>query len=197
MILYRPVGIIELGLIYDSGMKAFPPRLPEQPIFYPVLNLEYAEQIARDWNTKFDNQAGFVTRFSVEDAFIQQFPIQVVGGKTHQELWVPAEQLHEFNQKIEGTILLETAFFGSKFHGFSSESAMDQWQAMHKVWISTPSELEAEVLRNHKTVFLHFPFWCAWLRNEKENDELLDVLCRIWEQHRRPIKLLKLSQLMN
>jgi hypothetical protein len=50
--LYRPVGRRELDLIRDSGMRAFPPRLPEQPIFYPVLTLEYARRIARDWNTK-------------------------------------------------------------------------------------------------------------------------------------------------
>ena len=38
----------ELRLVYEAGLKAFPPRLPEQPIFYPVLNFGYAEQIACD-----------------------------------------------------------------------------------------------------------------------------------------------------
>ena len=33
MILYRPVGEQELALIRESGYTAFPPRLPEQPIF--------------------------------------------------------------------------------------------------------------------------------------------------------------------
>lgn len=37
MILWRPVGLAEMGLVFDSGMRRFPPRLPEQPIFYPVL----------------------------------------------------------------------------------------------------------------------------------------------------------------
>jgi hypothetical protein len=50
MVLYRPVGPKELALIAASDYTAFPPRLAEQPIFYPVLNFEYAEQIARDWN---------------------------------------------------------------------------------------------------------------------------------------------------
>jgi hypothetical protein len=50
--LFRPVGQKELDLISESGFTRFPPRLPEQPIFYPVLNIEYAEQIARDWNTR-------------------------------------------------------------------------------------------------------------------------------------------------
>ncbi|MDQ3711150.1 MAG: hypothetical protein M3388_02900 [Acidobacteriota bacterium] len=38
MWLYRPVGLKELELIYDSGFSEFPPRLPHQPFFYPVLN---------------------------------------------------------------------------------------------------------------------------------------------------------------
>jgi len=46
--LWRPVGPAELALVRASGMRAFPPRLPEQPIFYPVLSEEYAIKIARD-----------------------------------------------------------------------------------------------------------------------------------------------------
>ena len=48
--LYRPVGSKELELINESDWKKFPPRLYWQPVFYPVLNEEYAIQIARDWN---------------------------------------------------------------------------------------------------------------------------------------------------
>jgi hypothetical protein len=47
MILYRPVGLKELELIVQADFRAFPPRLPEQPIFYLVLNIEaafYGEQ---------------------------------------------------------------------------------------------------------------------------------------------------------
>jgi hypothetical protein len=36
--LWRPVGPEELALVEASGRRAWPPRLPEQPIFYPVLN---------------------------------------------------------------------------------------------------------------------------------------------------------------
>ena len=50
--LFRPIGPEELALIEASGRRAFPPRLPEQPIFYPVLNEGYAVKIARDWNVK-------------------------------------------------------------------------------------------------------------------------------------------------
>lgn len=67
--LYRPVGPKELALIEESGWRAFPPRLPEQPYFYPVVNEEYAAQIARDWNVKASG-TGFVTRFAVRSEFL-------------------------------------------------------------------------------------------------------------------------------
>ena len=60
MILYRPVGTKELELIRESGWTRYPPRLPEQPIFYPVLEEEYARQIARDWNARYhDDHRGY------------------------------------------------------------------------------------------------------------------------------------------
>lgn len=118
MILYRPVGLKELELIARSDFKAFPPRLPEQPIFYPVLNFEYAEQIARDWNAKSGDLAGFVTRFEVDDEYIAQFDVQVVGrGDVHQELWVPAEELDEFNAHLISEITVEAAYYGEGFTG--------------------------------------------------------------------------------
>jgi hypothetical protein len=103
MPLFRPVGPKELELIRASGNRAFPPRLPEQPIFYPVLNEEYATQIARDWNAK-DSGAGFVTRFCVRKEFIDKYQVQRAGGSTHLELWIPAEDLAAFNENIVGTI---------------------------------------------------------------------------------------------
>ena len=103
--LYRPVGSKELELIKQSGFGAFPPRLPEQPIFYPVTNEEYACQIARDWNTKFnDDKVGYVTRFSLPKSYLDQFERKVVGGGIHEEHWVLAEQLEEFNSMIVGKI---------------------------------------------------------------------------------------------
>lgn len=117
MILYRPVGLKELGLIAESGYTAFPPRLPEQPIFYPVLNFDYAAQIANEWNTKRPPFAGFVTRFEVADSYVKQFEVQMVGGRIHQELWVPAEELEEFNRHIVGRITVEAAYYGEQFEG--------------------------------------------------------------------------------
>jgi hypothetical protein len=106
MILYRPVGPRELRLIEKSQMAGFPPRLPDQPIFYPVLQFEYAEQIARDWNsTRADTgYLGFVTRFDVEDDYVGRFEKRTVGGRQHQELWVPAEHVDEFNRRLVGKI---------------------------------------------------------------------------------------------
>lgn len=101
--LYRPVGPEELELIKNSGWKAFPPRLPEQPIFYPVVQKEYAVRIARDWNVPASG-AGFVTRFDVEAEYLKQFPAQVAGGQDHAEYWIPAERLGEFNAHIIGAI---------------------------------------------------------------------------------------------
>lgn len=107
--LYRPVGPKELALIEASGFREFPPRLPDQPIFYPVLNEEYAIQIARDWNVRASG-AGFVTRFKVETDFLQRYQPQVVGAKVHAELWVPAEGLAEFNRHIIGLIEVTHTF---------------------------------------------------------------------------------------
>lgn len=103
--LFRPVGSKELGLIRESGWREFPPRLPEQPIFYPVLNEEYAAQIARDWNTRHAADGrGFVTRFRVRREFLRRYDVQTVGGSVHQEYWVPAADLPEFNRQIVGPI---------------------------------------------------------------------------------------------
>lgn len=95
-----------MDLIRDLGMRAFPPRLPGQPIFYPVTNQLYAEQIARDWNTKDEHSdyTGYVLSFVVDAEYLSQFPIRTVGAKDHTEYWIPAERLQEFNQHIIGKI---------------------------------------------------------------------------------------------
>ncbi|MEU6814951.1 hypothetical protein [Streptomyces sp. NPDC046860] len=101
--LWRPTGPEELRLVRESGFRVWPPRLPGQPIFYPVLNEDYAVRVARDWNVRFDG-AGFVTRFEVESEFLRRYPVQRAGGSTILELWVPAEELDEFNAHIVGQI---------------------------------------------------------------------------------------------
>jgi hypothetical protein len=85
MILYRPIGLKELELIAQADFKAFPPRLAHQPIFYPVLNFEYARQIAAEWNTKDEasGYVGFVTQFAIDPGYIQKFEVQTVGHQSH------------------------------------------------------------------------------------------------------------------
>lgn len=106
MVLYRPIGQAEYDLIVDTDFTAFPPRLPQQPIFYPVLNEQYALEIAEKWNLRYADAGyrGYVTRFEIDDHFISRYRIQTVGASYHQELWVPAEELGEFNSHIKGKI---------------------------------------------------------------------------------------------
>ena len=113
IILYRPVGQRELDLIKQSTYKAFPPRLPEQPIFYPVLNEEYATQIAERWNARNnDPPVGYVTRFRVRAEYLKQYEVQTVGGSIHQEYWIPAEELDVFNENIVGHIEVIATYHG-------------------------------------------------------------------------------------
>jgi hypothetical protein len=107
--LWRPVGPKELELIQASGMTAFPPRLPEQPIFYPVLSEDYAIKIARDWNVPASG-AGFVTRFDVLKSFLDGYSVHEAGGRAHLEYWIPAENLDAFNAAIVGPIEIVREF---------------------------------------------------------------------------------------
>ena len=101
--LWRPTGPEELALLEASGRRAWPPRLPEQPIFYPVLNEDYATKIARDWNVKASG-VGYVTRFQVRKSFMDHYEVRQAGGRTILEYWVPAEDLDDLNKNIVGKI---------------------------------------------------------------------------------------------
>lgn len=101
--LWRPVGQEEANLIEKSGWTQFPPRLPEQPFFYPVCNERYASEIAERWNTK-DGGSGYVLRFAVMAPFLERYAPQVVGRSYHREYWIPADNLDAFNAAIVGLI---------------------------------------------------------------------------------------------
>jgi hypothetical protein len=101
--LWRPTGPEELALVAESGWRTWPPRLPDQPIFYPVLNEAYAILIARDWNVPASG-AGYVTRFEVDTAYLDRYDVQQAGGRDILEYWIPAEDLDEFNRNIVGGI---------------------------------------------------------------------------------------------
>ncbi|WP_263118075.1 ADP-ribosylation/crystallin J1 [Cellulomonas sp. RIT-PI-Y] len=107
--LWRPTGPEEIELVRASGSRRWPPRLPDQPIFYPVLNEDYAVRIARDWNVPASG-IGYVTRFEVDKNYLDQFPVQQAGGETILEYWIPAESLDDFNDHIVGPIVEVSSF---------------------------------------------------------------------------------------
>ncbi|HEY3330091.1 MAG TPA: hypothetical protein VGK19_08745 [Capsulimonadaceae bacterium] len=111
-ILFRPVGQQELDLIAASGYSSFPPRLAFQPIFYPVLNEEYATQIASRWNVKDANSGfvGYVTKFNVRNSFLDKYEVHSVGSSIHLEYWIPAADVDEFNANIVGQIEVISEF---------------------------------------------------------------------------------------
>lgn len=121
--LYRPVGEKEMILIIESNYKKFPPRLEWQPIFYPVLDEDYASEIAEKWNTRdeFGNYLGFVTQFEVLEEIINKYPSQNVGARNHNELWVPSEELEAFNDAIIGDIKIIKVFIGDNFKKSGSD----------------------------------------------------------------------------
>ena len=188
MILYRPVGLQELVLIYDSGMKAFPARLPQQPIFYPVLQLEYARQTASGWNTQNGEFAGYVTQFKVDDLYIRQFEEHTVGGSQYKELWIPAEEVDEFNKQITGHIKVLEAYFGDAFQGFVPDSfglqgknAVEQFTLLANSYIYKRMEFFQEIRRNHKAVFLNYPFWHKHeFKNQGLKEKVLQAIKEAW-----------------
>lgn len=101
--LWRPTGPEELALVEASGWREWPPRLPDQPIFYPVLNEDYATRIARDWNVQ-RSGAGFVTRFRVRRSFLDRYEVQQAGGEAILEYWIPGGHLPALNRNIVGLI---------------------------------------------------------------------------------------------
>lgn len=107
--LFRPVGPKELALVVASGWMRWPPRLPEQPIFYPVTDEGYAREIAERWNVK-ESGSGFVTRFAVRKEFLDRYERHVVGAREHEEYWIPAEDLEAFNDAIVGEIEVVASF---------------------------------------------------------------------------------------
>jgi len=188
MILYRPVGLQELELIYDSGMKAFPARLPQQPIFYPVFNLEYARQTASDWNAQNGQFAGYVTQFKVEDEYISQFEKHTVGESQHQEFWIPAEEVEEFNKHIIGHIRVVEAHFGDAFQGFVPEAfglkgknAVEQFTLLANSYLYKRMDFYLEIRRNHKAIFLNYPFWQKHeFKNQGLKEKVLQAIKEAW-----------------
>jgi hypothetical protein len=162
--LWRPVGPAELGLIKASGMRAFPPRLPEQPIFYPVTTEEYAVKIARDWN-KPESGSGYVTRFEVRQDFLSAYQVQEAGGRAHREYWIPAEDLNAFNEAIVGLIEISAAFPPD---GIDHIHELAGGEIV--VWVAQGSSIHIRTENRHGDPVE---------MNEHEAQELVDVLTKL------------------
>lgn len=107
--LFRPVNDKELALIKEMQYAGFPPRLADQPIFYPVINEAYATQITKDWNVP-TYGVGYVVKFEMQTDYLSQYPIQNVGGKQHDKLWIPSDELAVFNKHIVGKVEVISKF---------------------------------------------------------------------------------------
>jgi hypothetical protein len=199
--LYRPIGLHEFALLWDSGMREFPPRLVQQPIFYPVVNLEYARQIARDWNAPDTNSgfAGFVTQFELSSTYLSKFELHTAGSAAHREYWIPAREMPAFNKAISGLISVQDAFFGVEFLGFVPEeqsfkrkNAVEQFAELCK--LSNNADFAAEVSANRKAVFLNCLYWfnadLTRLECQREHRDLVIAqLLRAWKDSKIEVSL--------
>ncbi|HTA92719.1 MAG TPA: hypothetical protein VK745_24240 [Polyangiaceae bacterium] len=208
MFLFRPVGLEELRLIYEADLKGFPPRLPDQPIFYSVLNQPYASKIAKEWNTKTGSKAGFVTRFEVEDRYLTRFERRIVGSQQHEELWVPADELLTFNEHITGAVQVLEAYFGEGYRGaipdafgLKGKTAHAQLVALARTIDYSSFDVSCELATNHVAVFLNFFFWeCADFLADGigavERDGVLGRLKALWSRGQRASLPLGLTRLV-
>ena len=207
MLLWRPVGIHELALIFEADMAAFPPRLPDQPIFYPVLNAGYAEQIAREWNTAAEGAAGYVTHFAIGDAYAARFERHTVGARQHEELWVPAQELAEFNGQLLGPIEVVSACFSPQFVGpvpqnflLAGQDARDQLATLATVLDYNGVDFLLETQTNELAVFANFPFWRASAPEAlgctpATQAKVLGAIRRCWPEAKRKALLIERGEI--
>jgi len=204
MILWRPVGLAEMGLVFDSGMRRFPPRLPEQPIFYPVLAESYAAEIASGWNVRDAPHAGYVLRFDLDDRYAAAFDVQVVGASVHRELWIPAAELEETNAHILGVVEVLEAYFGGGFAGEVPDAGplrgQDARAQLRALAAMTPGDIAKTIAQHARTVFLHHPFWTAGGHDRfgldaARYDDCLVSVRAAWEQLTMPAPLLERARI--
>ena len=191
--LYRPMGLDELALLFFSDMRAFPARLPHQPIFYPVTHAEYAKQVARDWNQKSGALEGFVTHFTVNEAYAARFERNSVRPRAYEELWVPAEELAEFNDHILAPIDVIAAYFAGGYLGYASTgpvlAGLSAKGQLSELALALRHGNLAPLLgdaSNRAAVFLNYFFWQATELVDEGLDDVtrasvLDALDTAWK----------------
>ncbi|MET0791633.1 MAG: hypothetical protein ABW061_08950 [Polyangiaceae bacterium] len=197
MILYRPRWPGRTSADLRSGPEGFSAASPGSADFYPVLNQPYAGKIPKDWNMKSGSKAGFVTHFEIDDAYATRFERRIVGSQAHEELWVPAEELAEFNEHIVGAIRIVEAHFGEGYiglvpdsFGLKGKTAHDQFVALTRTLLESGFDAVCEIAANHIAVFLNFCFWeledfGSDGIDDSEHARVLGVLKGLWSQGQR------------
>jgi hypothetical protein len=200
--LFCPVGLNELALIWESGMREFR-VLPHQLILYPATNIDYAREVARDWNTRHDKSefSGFVTAFEIRTRYLSKFKKHTVGSSTHEEYWIPASEMSRFNGAIKGLIQVEEAHFGVRFKGYvpdqhvlKGKGAFAQFVAMARTSDRSSSDFTSHVSANRKAVYLNCLYWenCDFSEyriDQQQKKLFLKSLKRAWECSRIEVPL--------
>lgn len=192
MKLYRPVGLYEMEKILESGGKEFPPRFSEQPIFYPVLNISYAQQIAKEWNQDDTNSGfvGFVTEFEINDKYIKNFETHCVGSNIHQEYWIPAENLQDFNENITSKIVIVDAYYGEEYKGikplgvsgFKEISVVNQINILENTMNYNGMDFSCTIFVEWKLTNLNLLYW---QNNLKYNQKVTEAIYKCLERNNR------------
>jgi hypothetical protein len=186
--LWRPVGLNELRLIFDSEYQKYPPRLDWQPIFYPVTNFAYAEQITREWNVVSNgNHCGFVTEFDIDQQFLFQYQEQNVGAIFHNEYWVPAEELEVFNAHIVGDIRVVASRYSIQYSGvtitegvLAGKTVREQLQYLETV-LDDKKQVQIVFQQAEYAVLTNLGFWKQFC---KDKEVAVDRLIEIWGEFR-------------
>jgi hypothetical protein len=188
MILYRPVELEELCLVYQDDMRAFPSLLPQQRTFCAVLGEQDAIEVARRLSTDTDSRAGFVTRFSLDDPAAQAFEQVIVDD----ELELPAEELGELNAHLAGNIEVVAAFFGPGYVGPSvggvalgGKNASEQFLGLLGGVGDSGFYVASNLHRLGEAIFINFFYWEQHDFTPERvaparRDRLLEDLKRVW-----------------
>jgi len=188
MKLFKPVGLDELRQMYDANMRSFASQVDHQPNFSPAPNIDYAVKIAKDWNTKSQPFAGYVTECEVADDYGRKFPARRAMKKSEKESWILAEDLEELNRRIEGPIKVAAGHFGPEFRGyipdhfnFANRDALSQFVMLSILLDFSRMDFVGEIHANSLAVFLHFPYWwnCDLDRTEISEDQRSRILTSI------------------
>ncbi|MCU0443387.1 MAG: hypothetical protein MUE85_00620 [Microscillaceae bacterium] len=179
--LFRPVGLLELERILLTEARAFPPRLAWQPIFYPVLNIEYATQISVEWNMPAEpSYCGFVTEFELPQQYVKKYEVQIVGGAMHEELWIPAEELTEMNRQIVGCIQVTRAFYSEFYQGLIENTQVFKKMTAHQqiAHLAQVLDLKDLIRQEHIAIQINYGYW----RQFADYQAITDKIKLIWQE---------------